>query len=64
MLITSNNKIKFGKGKAIIKGFVQVLTLISTIKFYVVFINILFLLYLQDIDEIGVRFDNLRNILV
>jgi len=54
MLIASNNKIKFRKSKAIVKGFVQVLTLISTIKFYVIFINILFLLYLQDIDKIGV----------
>ncbi len=64
MLIASNNKIKFRKGEAIIKGFVKVLTLISIIKFYVVFINTLFLLYLQDINKIGVRFDNLRNILV
>ncbi len=64
MLITSNNKIKFRKGKAIVKGFIQVLTLISTIKFYVILINTLFLLYLQNIDKIGVRFDNLKNILV
>jgi hypothetical protein len=43
---------------------VWVPTLLGTIIFYVVLTNTLFLLCLQDIDAIGVQFDNLKNILI
>jgi hypothetical protein len=38
--------------------------LIRIIIFYIIPANILFFLYLQDINTIGIRFDNLRNILI
>jgi hypothetical protein len=59
-----SNTIRFGKGTVTVKGVIRVLILLSTITFYVVLINTPFLLCLQDIDAIGVRFDNLRNILI
>jgi hypothetical protein len=59
-----SNTIRFGKGTAIVKGVVQVPTPLDTITFYVVLINTPFLLCLQDIDVIRVRFDNLKNILI
>ncbi len=63
-MITRNNKIRFRKGEVTIKGFVRVTTLISNIRFYIIPINTLFLLCLQDINIIGIRFNNLRNVLV
>jgi hypothetical protein len=59
-----SNTIRFSKGTATVKGIVQVPTPLSTITFYVVPTNTPFLLCLQDIDAIGVRFDNLKNILI
>jgi hypothetical protein len=59
-----SNTIRFGKGTATVKGVVRVPTLLGTITFHVVPTNTPFLLCLQDIDAIGVRFDNLKNILI
>jgi hypothetical protein len=59
-----SNRIRFGKGMATVKGTVQVPTPLGVIKFYVVPTNTPFLLCLQDMDAMGVRFDNLRNILI
>jgi hypothetical protein len=38
--------------------------LISDITFYVMLIEILFLFYLRDINDLGVSFDNITNELV
>jgi hypothetical protein len=43
---------------------IRVPTLLGIITFYVVLINTPFLLCLQDMDAIGVQFDNLKNILI
>jgi hypothetical protein len=59
-----SNTIRFGKGTAIVKGIVRVPTLLGTINFYVVLTNTPFLLCLQDMDAMGVRFDNLKNVLI
>jgi hypothetical protein len=59
-----SNTIRFGKGTATVKGVVQVPTPLGTITFHVVPTNTPFLLCLQDIDAIGVRFNNLKNILI
>jgi hypothetical protein len=59
-----SNKIRFGKGMAIVKGIVRVPTPLGTITFHVVPTNTPFLLCLQDMDAMGVRFDNLKNILI
>jgi hypothetical protein len=59
-----SNTIRFGKGTATVKGVIRVPTLLSTIIFYVVLTNTPFLLCLQDMDAIRVRFNNLKNILI
>jgi hypothetical protein len=64
MSAAGSNTIRFGKGTATVKGVIQVPTLLGIITFYVVPTNTPFLLCLQDIDAIRVRFDNLKNILI
>src|SRR6266536_1284922 len=59
-----SNTIRFGKGTATVKGVVRVPTPLGTITFHVVPTNTPFLLCLQDIDIMRVRFDNLKNILI
>jgi hypothetical protein len=57
--ITRNHKIRFGKEEAISIGTIQVSTLLGNIMFHVLLTNILFLYYLQDIDRIKVKLDNI-----
>ena len=59
-----DSTIKFGKGTAKVKGIIRVPTPIGTIAFHVVSTNTPFLLCLQDMDALGVRFDNIRNVLI
>jgi hypothetical protein len=59
-----NNTIRFGKGTTTVKGVVRIPTPLGTITFHVVPTNTPFLLCLQDMDAMGVRFDNLQNILI
>ena len=64
MPTASGNMIKFGKGTATVIGVIQVPTPIRVLTFHVVPTNMLFLLCLQDMDALKVRFDNLRNVLI
>jgi hypothetical protein len=64
MSAAGSNTIRFGKDTATVKGIVRVPTLLSIITFHVVLINTPFLLCLQNINAIGVRFNNLKNILI
>jgi hypothetical protein len=57
--ITRNHKICFGKGKVISIGIIQVSTPLGNIMFHVLSTNTLFLYYLQDIDRIKVKLDNI-----
>ena len=59
-----DHKIRFGKGSATVQGTIDINTPLRRIKFYVVPINMPFLYYIQDIDRIGVKLDNLANILI
>ena len=63
-LTAGSNRIRFGKGTTTVKGVVRIPTPLGTITFHVVPTNTPFLLCLQDIDAMGVRFDNLKNILI
>ncbi|UQC81456.1 uncharacterized protein CLUP02_06942 [Colletotrichum lupini] len=55
-------KISFGLGKEIIAlSIIKVETHFGTITFYILPINTLFLLYLKDIDRLGIIFNNTRN---
>jgi hypothetical protein len=58
------HQIQFGKGEATSLGVVNVPTPLGTISFHVVSATTPFLYCLQDIDRMGVRFDNLNNLLI
>ena len=57
-------RIRFGKGEAVSKGTATVLTPLGPITFHVIPANTPFLLCLQDMDRIGVKLDNIENMLV
>jgi hypothetical protein len=57
--ITRNHKICFGKGEAISIGTIQVSIPLGNIMFHVLLTNTPFLYYLQDIDCIKVKLDNI-----
>ncbi len=59
-----SNTIKFGERTATIKGTIRVPTPLGDINFHIVPLNTLFLMCLQDMDAKGIRFDNLRNVLI
>ncbi|UQC83225.1 uncharacterized protein CLUP02_08719, partial [Colletotrichum lupini] len=55
-------RISFGLGKEIVAlGIVEVKTYFGTITFYILPINTPFLLYLKDIDRLGIIFNNIKN---
>ncbi|UQC90488.1 uncharacterized protein CLUP02_16018, partial [Colletotrichum lupini] len=55
-------KISFSLGKEIVAlGIVEIETYFGTITFYILLINTLFLLYLKNIDRLGIIFNNMRN---
>jgi hypothetical protein len=57
--ITGNHWIKFRIRKTLFLGIIQVDTQLGNIIFHMFPTNILFLFYLQDIDRIGIKLDNL-----
>ncbi|KAK1456503.1 hypothetical protein CCUS01_09950, partial [Colletotrichum cuscutae] len=62
ILIVSIIKISFGLGKEIVVlSTVKVETYFGIITFYILLINTLFLLYLKNIDRLGIIFNNMRN---
>ncbi|UQC83669.1 uncharacterized protein CLUP02_09165, partial [Colletotrichum lupini] len=61
-LIVGITRISFGLGKEIVTlSTVEVETHFGTITFYILPVNTPFLLYLKDIDRLGIIFDNTRN---
>ncbi|KAI3542315.1 hypothetical protein CSPX01_07070, partial [Colletotrichum filicis] len=62
ILIISIIRISFSLGKEIITlGIVEVKTYFRIITFYILLINTLFVLYLKNIDRLGIIFNNIRN---
>ncbi|UQC86317.1 uncharacterized protein CLUP02_11817 [Colletotrichum lupini] len=62
MLIAGITRISFGLGKEIVAlGTVEIETYFGTITFYILPVNTPFLLYLKDIDRLGIIFNNTRN---
>ncbi|KAI0991702.1 hypothetical protein K3495_g16485, partial [Podosphaera aphanis] len=57
------HNIRFGKGNAISIGTVLVPTIFGEILFHVVPANTPFLLCINDMDRLGIKFDNIKNIL-
>jgi len=56
--------IRFSKGTAISLSTIRVQTPLGYITFHIIPANTLFLFYIRDIDKLGVKLDNLKNILV
>ncbi|UQC81507.1 uncharacterized protein CLUP02_06993, partial [Colletotrichum lupini] len=55
-------RISFGLGKEIVAlGIIKVEIYFRTITFYILPINTPFLLYLKNIDRLGIIFNNTRN---
>ncbi|UQC89980.1 uncharacterized protein CLUP02_15511, partial [Colletotrichum lupini] len=55
-------RISFGLSKEIVAlSIIEVETYFGTITFYILPVNTLFLLYLKDIDRLGIIFNNTRN---
>ncbi|KAK1450709.1 hypothetical protein CCUS01_02165, partial [Colletotrichum cuscutae] len=55
-------KISFGLGKEIVTlSTVKIETYFRTITFYILPVNTLFLLYLKNIDRLGIIFNNIKN---
>jgi hypothetical protein len=59
-----DHRIRFGKGTALSKGIVKVETPLGQITFHVVPTNTPFLYCIQDMDKMGVKLDNLKNVLI
>ena len=59
-----SQRVRFGKGEASSIGTIQVATPLGKITFHVVPANTPFLYCLSDMDKMGVRLDNLRNVLI
>ncbi|KAK1477267.1 hypothetical protein CCUS01_05085 [Colletotrichum cuscutae] len=61
-LIAGIIKISFSLSKEIvILSTIEVKTYFGTITFYILLINTLFLLYLKNIDRLGIIFNNIKN---
>ncbi|UQC87777.1 uncharacterized protein CLUP02_13296, partial [Colletotrichum lupini] len=61
-LIAGITRISFGLGKEIVAlGIIKIKTYFGTITFYILPVNTPFLLYLKDIDRLGIIFNNTRN---
>lgn len=58
-----NNTVRFGKGTVTTKGTTIVPTPVGDVTFHIVPANTPFLMCLQDMDRLGVKFDNLKNVL-
>jgi hypothetical protein len=65
MLKANKHKIRFEKEDLVTsQKTVNISTLLSTITFYVLFTNTLFLFCIKDINNISVKLYNLKNVLV
>ena len=56
--------IHFSKGTIIFFSIIRVQTPIKYITFYIIPINTPFLFYIKNIEKLGVKFNNLKNILI
>ncbi|UQC85508.1 uncharacterized protein CLUP02_11006, partial [Colletotrichum lupini] len=60
--IAGITRISFGLGKEIVAlSIIKIKTYFGTITFYILPVNTPFLLYLKDIDRLGIIFDNTKN---
>ena len=62
--MVSQYTIYFNKGTVIFFNIIRVQTPLGYITFYIIPTNTLFLLYIKDINKLGVKLNNLKNILI
>ena len=55
---------RFSKGTVISLGIIRVQTPLGYITFHIIPANTPFLFYIRDIDRLGVKLNNLKNMLV
>ncbi|UQC81809.1 uncharacterized protein CLUP02_07295, partial [Colletotrichum lupini] len=61
-LIAGITRISFGLGKEIVAlSIIKIEIYFGTITFYILLINTPFLLYLKNIDRLGIIFNNIKN---
>ena len=56
--------IYFGKGTVISFSIIRVQTFLRYIIFYIIFTNTLFLFYIRDMDKLGVKLNNFKDIFI
>ncbi|UQC89038.1 uncharacterized protein CLUP02_14566, partial [Colletotrichum lupini] len=62
ILTAGITKISFGLSKEIVAlSIIEIETYFGTITFYILPVNTPFLLYLKDIDRLGIIFNNIKN---
>ena len=54
----------FSKGTVIFFNIIRVWTLLGYITFYIIPINTSFLFYIKDMDRLGIKLNNFKNILI
>jgi len=54
----------FSKGTIISLGIIKVQTLLGYITFYIIPINTPFLFCIRDMDKLGIKLNNLKNMLI
>jgi len=62
--MAGQHTIHFSKGIIISLSTIRVQTPLGYITFYIIPANTPFLFYIRDIDKLGVKLNNLKNILV
>ena len=55
---------EFNKSIIISQGIIRINILLKVIIFHIIFINISFLFYIQNINAINIKFNNFKNILI
>jgi len=62
--MAGQHTIRFGKGTAISLSTIRVRTPLGCITFHIIPINTPFLFCIRDMDKLGVKLNNLKNVLV
>jgi hypothetical protein len=62
--MAGQHMICFSKGTAIFFNIIRVQTPLGYITFYIIPTNIPFLLYIGDMDKLGIKLNNFKNVLV
>ena len=62
--MAGQHTIYFSKGTVIFLGIIRVQTPLRYITFHIIFTNTSFLLYIKDINRLGIKLNNFKDILI